>query len=82
MCIEKRCCKIIETKLESGLCNFRHCRSTTDQIHTLRKIFDKPWGYDSYLRVRVGGVKSQPLTMGVRLQQGCVLSPLFVIYVD
>ena len=33
----------MESKLEDGQCGFRPCRSTTDQISTLKQIFEKSW---------------------------------------
>ena len=44
-CLEKICRKIVESKLEDGKCGFRPGRSTTDQIFTLKKIFEKSWEY-------------------------------------
>ena len=38
-CLERKCQKIVESKLENGLCGFRQGRSTTDQI------FEKSWEY-------------------------------------
>ena len=43
--LEKICRKIVESKLEDGKCGFRPGRSTTDQIFTLKKIFEKSWEY-------------------------------------
>ena len=33
----------MESKLEDGQCGFCPCRSTTDQISTLKQIFEKSW---------------------------------------
>ena len=44
-CIESRCRQIAEPALEDGQCGFRPGRSTTDQIFTLKKIFEKSWEY-------------------------------------
>ena len=44
-CLERKCRKIVETKLEDGQCSFRPGRSTTDQIFTLKKTFEKSWEY-------------------------------------
>jgi len=33
----------------------------------------------SEVYIRVGGIKSQPFTVSVRLRQWCVLSPLFLL---
>ena len=35
----------MESKLEDGQCGFRPGRSTTDQIFTLKLIFEKSWEY-------------------------------------
>ena len=35
----------MESKLEDGQCGFRPGRSTTDQIFTLKQIFEKSWEY-------------------------------------
>ena len=35
----------LESKLEDGQCGFRPGRSTTDQIFTLKQIFEKSWEY-------------------------------------
>ena len=40
-CLEKKCREIVESKLEDGQCGFRPGRSTTDQIFTLKQIFEK-----------------------------------------
>ena len=39
------CREIVESKLEDGQCCFRPGRSTTDQIFTLKQIFEKSWEY-------------------------------------
>ena len=44
-CLERKCREIVESKLEDGRCGFRAGRSTTDQIFTLKKIFEKSWEY-------------------------------------
>jgi len=44
-CLEIRCCKTIETKLEETQGGFRPGRSTTDQIFSLQQIFDRSWEY-------------------------------------
>ena len=35
----------MESKLEDGQCGFGPGRSTTDQIFTLKQIFEKSWEY-------------------------------------
>ena len=44
-CLERRCRDIVEPAMEDGQCGFRPGRSTTDQIFTLRQIFEKSWEY-------------------------------------
>ena len=44
-CLERKCREIVESKLEDGQCGFRPGRSTTDQIFTLKQIFEKSWEY-------------------------------------
>ena len=44
-CLERNCREIVESKLEDGQCGFRPGRSTTDQIFTLKQIFEKSWEY-------------------------------------
>ena len=45
ICLERKCREIVESKLEDGQCDFRPGRSTTDQIFTLKQIFEKSWKY-------------------------------------
>ena len=40
-----KCREIVESKLKDGLCGFLPGRSTTDQIFTLKQIFEKSWEY-------------------------------------
>ena len=40
-----KCREIVESKLEDGQCGFGSGRSTTDQIFTLKQIFEKSWEY-------------------------------------
>ena len=40
-CLERKFREIVESKLEDGRCGFRPGRSTTDQIFTLKQIFEK-----------------------------------------
>ena len=42
-CLERKCREIVESKLEDGQYGFRPGRSTTDQIFTLKQIFEKSW---------------------------------------
>ena len=44
-CLERKCREIVESKLEDGQCGCRPGRSTTDQIFTLKQIFEKSWEY-------------------------------------
>ena len=44
-CLERKCREIVESKLEDGQCSFCPSRSTTDQIFTLKQIFEKSWEY-------------------------------------
>ena len=41
MSLERKCCEIVELKLEDGQCGFRPGRSATDQIFILQQIFEK-----------------------------------------
>ena len=40
-----KCREMVESKLEDGQCAFRLGRITTDQIFTLKQIFEKSWEY-------------------------------------
>ena len=42
-CLERKCREIVESKLKNGQCGFCSGRSTTDQIFTLKQIFEKSW---------------------------------------
>ena len=44
-CLERKCPKIVEPKLEDGKCGFRLGCTTTDQIFTLKQMFEKYWEY-------------------------------------
>ena len=68
----------MESKLEDGQCGFRPGRSTTDQVFTLKQIFEKSWEYGKDLLACF-----VDLEKAYGLQQGCVLSPLlFIVYID
>ena len=47
--MERKCRKIVESNLEDGQCGFRPGRSKTDQIFTLKQIFEKYWEYSKDL---------------------------------
>ena len=42
-CLERKCREIVEQKLKDCQCSFRLDCSTTDQIFTLKQIFEKSW---------------------------------------
>ena len=44
-CLERKCRKIVESKLKDDQCGFCLGRSTTDQIFNLTQIFQKSWEY-------------------------------------
>ena len=44
-CLERKCREIVESILENGQCGFCPECSTTDQIFTLKQIFEKSWEY-------------------------------------
>ena len=44
-CLKRKCRKTVELKLEDDQCGFWPGHSTTDQIFTLRQIFQKSWEY-------------------------------------
>ena len=48
-CPKNKCREIVEPKLEDGQSGFGPGRNTTDQIFTLKQIFEKSWGYDKNL---------------------------------
>ena len=54
-CLERKCREIVESKLEDGQCRFRPGRSTTDQIFTLKQIFEKSWEALSILKKHMTG---------------------------
>ena len=43
--LKRKCREIVESNLEDGQCGFRSGRCTTDQIFTLKQIFEKSWKY-------------------------------------
>ena len=43
MFLERKCQKIVKSKLEDGQCGFCPGRSITNQNFTLRQIFEKFW---------------------------------------
>ena len=42
-CLERKCQEIVESNLEDGQCGFCAGRSSTNQIFTLKQIFEKSW---------------------------------------
>ena len=44
-CLERKCREIVESKLQNSQCGFCPGRSTTDQVFTLKQIFEKSWEY-------------------------------------
>ena len=44
-CLERNCREIVESKLENGQYGFLPGGNTTDQIFTLKQIFEKSWEY-------------------------------------
>jgi len=40
-CLERKCCDIVESKLEDGQCGFCPGRNIIDQIFALEQIFEK-----------------------------------------
>ena len=44
-CLEKRSREIVEGQLKDTQCGFRPGRSTTDQLFTLKQVFEKSWEY-------------------------------------
>ena len=60
--------------------NFGKCCGST--VLTAACYWLESQYFYSEVCVRVGEVKSQPFTLGVGLRQGCVLSPLFIEYMN
>ena len=48
-CLESKCREIVESKLEDGQCGFRPRCTTTNQIFTLKQIFEYYWEYGKHL---------------------------------
>ena len=44
-CLGRKCRETVESKLHGGQSGFRPGRSTTDQIFTLKQIFEKSWEF-------------------------------------
>ena len=44
-CFKRKCREIMESKLKDGQCGFRPNCIITNQIFTLKQIFEKSWGY-------------------------------------
>lgn len=43
--LERRCRQIVESKIQDSQCGFRAGRGTTDQLFTLRQVYEKAWEF-------------------------------------
>ena len=79
-CLERKCREIVESKLEDGQCGFRPGRSTTDQIFTLKQIFEKSREYGKDLFacfVNLGKAYDREF-LGINFERFCTSMALMV----